>query len=59
MTVKSFITLAPGPNTIKFLSVIYKFSKQARVFVITRLKSFPGANTLACYIHSSISGQML
>ncbi len=42
-----------GANVIKlFLSVIYKFSYQARVFVRLGLKSMPGTNTLAYYENS-------
>jgi hypothetical protein len=42
-----------GPNVMKlFLSVIYKFSYQARVFVIQVLKSLPKVNTVAYWEYS-------
>jgi hypothetical protein len=47
------ITGAPGANFIKlFMSVIYKFSYKARVFVRLGLKSMPGTNTLAYHENS-------
>jgi hypothetical protein len=47
---KSFITLTPGSNVIKkFLSVIYEFLCQARVFLKQDWKSLPARNTLAYY----------
>jgi hypothetical protein len=39
----------PGAIVIKFLSVIYRFSYKARVFVRLDWKSFPMTNTLAYY----------
>jgi hypothetical protein len=40
----------PGANVIKlFVSVIYEFSYQAKVFARLGLKSLPQRNTLAHY----------
>ncbi len=48
--------MGPEANVIKlFLSVIYEFLYQARVFVRLGWKGLPGTNTLAYYEHTLIT----